>query len=399
MPYLLAAVDFVPFVIAAAIVLAVVAAVVTIVIVTVKRGGKAKQPKQAKEPKRAAKPQTTASVLKPVRQSRPELTVEAVNTDWTTQPVKEQPAPAAVQADETQPVQPSVAASVAAPSKPRFILVRYSKSFTAKLMQADDVTKQYYSDLKNCLLAYKGIKNRVSWRWETFRYGRKPLVKMRLRGKTLSLAFALNAQDYDQTRYLVEDISHVGAYAATPCLYRIKNDRRARYAKQLIADVAASCNAQVDDAFQPTNYVGQLPYKSVEALIAVNLVKELTTEEVQDGTRFDFTMVRKSVSASEADKLLQDDVAATLVRRLGGTTDKSCVAIVNIDTLSQTFEDGDVVTLDDVKHRVKGFNGKATYLKVLARGVLDKRLIVHADSFSPQAVKMIALTGGESVKK
>ena len=38
------------------------------------------------------------------------------------------------------------------------------------------------------------------------------------------------------------------------------------------------------------------------------------------------------------------------------------------------------------------------YLKVLARGVIDKPLTVYADDFSLQAVKMIALTGGEAVR-
>ena len=133
-------------------------------------------------------------------------------------------------------------------------------------------------------------------------------------------------------------------------------------------------------------------------MLSLKLVKELTAEEAPDVEKFNFTL-RKRVSASEADGLLRDDVAAALVRRLGGAADKSCAAIVNIDTLSQTFDEGDVVTLDDIKHRVKGFNAKVTYLKVLARGVLDKRLIIYADSFSPQAVKMIVLTGGEAIKK
>ena len=43
-------------------------------------------------------------------------------------------------------------------------------------------------------------------------------------------------------------------------------------------------------------------------------------------------------------------------------------------------------------------NKRVTYIKVLARGKLDKALTVEADDFSPQAVKMIVLTGGSAVK-
>ena len=38
------------------------------------------------------------------------------------------------------------------------------------------------------------------------------------------------------------------------------------------------------------------------------------------------------------------------------------------------------------------------YVKVLARGSIDKPISVHANAFSLSAVKMIALTGGEAVK-
>ena len=56
------------------------------------------------------------------------------------------------------------------------------------------------------------------------------------------------------------------------------------------------------------------------------------------------------------------------------------------------------MTLDAIKERVSRFNRKATYIKVLARGSLDKRLIVEADDFSVQAAKMILLTGGEVIE-
>ena len=44
-------------------------------------------------------------------------------------------------------------------------------------------------------------------------------------------------------------------------------------------------------------------------------------------------------------------------------------------------------------------NNKATYIKVLARGSLDKPLDVEADDFSPAAIKMIVLTGGTVSRK
>ena len=124
-----------------------------------------------------------------------------------------------------------------------------------------------------------------------------------------------------------------------------------------------------------------------------------SAEEAQSGTVFKPSDIRRSVTAEEADSLMQDEVAASLIEDSDGTSDKTKTGIVNIDSLSQYFESGETVTLDEIKKRVKGFNKNTTYLKVLARGTLDKNLIVEADSFSLQAVKMIVLTGGTAVKK
>lgn len=280
----------------------------------------------------------------------------------------------------------------------RYIIIKYNKSFLAKLIQSDAETKFYYSQIKNRLLSYDDVKNRISWKWESFRSGRKTLAKLRLRGKTLSLCLALNAGDYGESKYRVENLAEVKAYADTPCAYRIKNDRRLKYAEELI-DALMEQNGLTQILSVETDYAAKYPYETTEELIARNLIKELTDEEAQSGTKFKPSEIRQSVSAQEADDLLRDDVAVRLVENEEGVSDKTKQGIVNVDTLSEHFERGEVVTLEEIKKRVKGFNKQTTYIKVLARGTLDKPLIVEADSFSLQAVKMIVLTGGTAIKK
>ena len=96
---------------------------------------------------------------------------------------------------------------------------------------------------------------------------------------------------------------------------------------------------------------------------------------------------------------MNDEVAEILIEKAEEVSDRAKVGIVNIDMLSRTFKDGETVTLEEIKKRVKGFDKKVTYLKVLARGVLDKKLTVKADAFSLQAAKMILLTGGKVIRK
>lgn len=276
----------------------------------------------------------------------------------------------------------------------RYIIIKYNKSFTAKLIQSDDEVKSYYSALKNELLSYDGIKSRISWKGEAFYCGRKTYAKLAIRGKCVCLFLALNANDYTETKYKVDDMSEVAAYEKIPCLYRIKNERRLKYAADLIA--TAMQGREKLDGYTETDFAKQYPYEDIEPLIERKLVKVLTEEDAKSGDVF---KPRDAVTVSEANELLQDEIAVALIEEAEELSDKTKFDIVNIDTLSKCFADGETVTLEEIKKRISSFSKKATAVKVLARGKLDKKLTVIADSYSLEAAKMILLTGGNAVKK
>ncbi len=276
----------------------------------------------------------------------------------------------------------------------RYIIIKYNKSHTAKLIQSSDICKNYYSGLKNELLSYSGIKCRVSWKYETFYCGRQTYARLSMRGKKLCIFLALNPADYADTKYIIDDKSEVLAYEKTPLLYRIKNDRRLKYAKELIATVMDGRRKSED--FNEVNYVPQLPYEEIEPLIERKLVKVLTEEDAQSGDVF---KPRDFVQAEEVNELLHDDIAQALIEVSDEVSDRTKCEIINIDILSRYFENDEKVTLEEIKKRVPKFPKNATYVKVLARGLLDKRLTVVADAYSIDAAKMILLTGGNPVKK
>lgn len=73
---------------------------------------------------------------------------------------------------------------------------------------------------------------------------------------------------------------------------------------------------------------------------------------------------------------------------------KSKRGTINIDTLSKAFAPNDVINIEVLKERGM-LPKKVMEYKVLARGMLNKPLIVEANEFSLDAVKMIVLTGGK----
>ena len=109
--------------------------------------------------------------------------------------------------------------------------------------------------------------------------------------------------------------------------------------------------------------------------------------------------VSASIDVLRADALITDSLAKDLVQRGREIiyTDGNGHSIINVDTLSRSFEPGDRVDVNILKKKSL-IPYDTAYLKVLARGAIDKALTVYANEFSLSAVKMIVLTGGEAIR-
>ena len=160
----------------------------------------------------------------------------------------------------------------------------FDRSFTARLIQNNDAFKARYSELKNHILSFKGVRCRTSWKRETYSVGRKTIATFSIRGKTLLMYLATDPSKFDNTKYKVENMSEVASRRKTPLLFRIKNYRRTEYAKQLISMVFAENDIPKIDR-KPQDYT--VPYRSTDHLVKRGLIK-LTTQRA-----FDFTDDKK----------------------------------------------------------------------------------------------------------
>ena len=265
--------------------------------------------------------------------------------------------------------------------------IRFIKSFTAKLSQASDEVKDYYNILKNYALSYKGSSSRVSWHFDSINVGRDKALKFAIRGKTLCVYFALKDEKLDE-KYKFEEAKSK-KFEEVPVLYRIKNDRRLDYAKELIdlvmKKLGASKGKELNDEYR-------IPYEETKVLLGKGLIKEVKTKVSSKEEHL------HSISVAKADELMSDEKAESAIEEdIIHHHREGKKEIINIDTLSQNYNDGDTVDLDSLIEK-KLVPAKTGYVKVLARGVLDKRLIVDLDDFSLQAVKMIVLLGGHAKK-
>ncbi|MGN1062100.1 MAG: hypothetical protein ACI4RO_03140, partial [Candidatus Scatosoma sp.] len=166
------------------------------------------------------------------------------------------------------------------------LVARFDRSFTAKLKQSDDETKQRYSEIKNALLSYKKVKSTVSWTGDRFNLGRKTIAKMGIRGKTLCIYFALDPKDpaYKQTVYNQRDMSEQKAHEKTPFMMKIKSDLAVKRAIRLADTVTAQCNAVKKKDFTAVDYKKMYRYAGDRQLEATGLIKKTMGKR----TVFDF---------------------------------------------------------------------------------------------------------------
>lgn len=195
--------------------------------------------------------------------------------------VEEEPLAEPIEESIAEPVEEPLIVSpteeIAAESEEETLVLRYDRSFTARLIRSEDNVKQWYTEIKNRLLAYKKVRDRMSWKRETYKKGRDKIALISFRGKALCLFLKLDPAEYAESKYKVEDVSANASSTETPLMYRVKSDRRAKYALQLIDSMMEKLGIPITNRESQDYY---LPKEGIVELINKGLIKrKLTAEE------------------------------------------------------------------------------------------------------------------------
>lgn len=154
----------------------------------------------------------------------------------------------------------------------RRVTVQYKRSFLARYVQAPEILQDYYTEIKNFLLSFRGVKSRSSWSKDSFYCGRVCVAKMDVRGKTLYLYLALDPQSLESKYHATAASGSCGT------LIKIKSERKKKYAKALIEKTMATLGISAD-SLPDTDY--HMPYEDDDALIAKGLIKYVLPKGVR----------------------------------------------------------------------------------------------------------------------
>ncbi len=284
------------------------------------------------------------------------------------------------------------------------IYVTYDYSFRAKLMLSTEEAQSRYALISDTLKAY-GMKCRESWKKERYYLKKNTYANLTFRGKTLCVYLAIAPEQLEGTKYFYENVSAVKKYESVPVLVRIRSARACKYAIELIKMMFDAAGIE-----QKRPVIDEFVYKTatIEELIDMGFIKLLMTDDKgesvdlpEDGTmslKLKELHIQKSVTVEEAAAVPDEEVKPLIETEVeeAVVTGKR-KGIVNIDTISKVFNDGDTVTLQSLIAK-KLLPKNTGFVKILARGTLDKALTVRANDFSMDAAKMIIIAGGTLVK-
>ncbi|MBD5632786.1 MAG: hypothetical protein HDP34_06100 [Clostridia bacterium] len=157
-------------------------------------------------------------------------------------------------------------------------MMRYNRSFIARIIQSSDDQKGYYGSVRNALLSYKKVNSNIAWGAERFHKGRETIARFKIRGKTLILYLALDPAEHEYSVYHHKDVSDNKSVAGTPMMIKVKSPRGVKKAIRLIDEMLLARGGEKRNVPE-RDYAAMYPYETIKELIEDGLVKDVRKDK------------------------------------------------------------------------------------------------------------------------
>ena len=185
--------------------------------------------------------------------------VEEVTPVTLEEPVVDEPQQPACADAPVEEVAEEVVAVNAEPVKTKLnIPVGKKRTFAEKMTEADEENQAIYNLLKNELMSYKKVSNRLTKVIDIFKHKGTYLAKVGLTGKTVKLHLALDPSEYAVTKYHHKDLGEKKKYEFVPLALKVKSPRSQKYAIELIAGVMEKAGIVKNPKYQQKDYVAEM---------------------------------------------------------------------------------------------------------------------------------------------
>ncbi len=122
------------------------------------------------------------------------------------------------------------------------MLSKNKRTFTEKLALSSIAVKERYEKIVKFLKRIDGIRVINGKKYETYKCKSTPIVRFAIRGKTLNAYLGLNAGEYENSKYVFENVSNKGAFKNYQMRVKITSERQARWVIELLNDIVLKNN-------------------------------------------------------------------------------------------------------------------------------------------------------------
>ncbi len=254
-------------------------------------------------------------------------------------------------------------------SKPKYL---------SRLMFADEKLKNNYAEVKNYMLSY-GVTSRYSNNKETFR--KKGLVAViRVLEKSFNVYLNIMPEPFIEEGYNIRNASDIKQYEQTPLLIKIQTKKSITEFKEIFDVMMANKDIKKKAKFTKHNFKHELIPNG---------------EAILNSLGYPSDKIVSSINAKIIPSDMPNNLKEYVPTIVGEQLEELVYTNVYTDTLCNFFTDGEVITKDLLIK--KGVVRNPVAIKIKARGTLDKRLIIYADDFDLDALKMIYITNGTAI--
>ncbi len=255
-------------------------------------------------------------------------------------------------------------------------LVIAKRSFENKIKFTSPKVKDYYSLIKNELLAYR-TKSKISKKSESFR--KKGLfAKLTVSGKSLRIHLPLDPANYDEGRYHQFDMGEKKAFKDVPFTMKIRSDLSCRRAIELIQEIANIRGLRRNSKYEPVNFAENLDVDGIAILEKVGELKSFTEVASKQDAEQLTDKVLDLIPVIKMPKALNEEVVNVYI----DTALKYVENTISVETLREAQQIGSTIEVINIK----------------ARTGLDKKITIIGDEIDPTAAKLVILTGGKVFK-
>lgn len=258
--------------------------------------------------------------------------------------------------------------------EPKLVIAK--RSFENKIKFTSSKTKNYYSIIKNELLAYRA-KSKVSKKSENFR--KKGLIaKISVSGKSLRVHLALDPKAFDVNKYHQIDLGEKKAYKDVPFTMKVRSDLACRRVCELIALIAQERSIRRNSKYEVVDFV---PSLDIDGAAILEKVGQLS-------------LLSSSVSKQQAEALTDDVLKFIPTIKMSKALNEEIVNVYVDTALKYVKDEISVETL----RKVQQIPATIERINVKSRTGLDSKITVIADEIDDVTAKAIILTGGKVFK-